>query len=82
MQYVGETDRTLQSRFSEHRGYVTNNKLQKATGEHFNQRGHTLADMQVTILEKIYSTDGMVRKEREAMYIKKLNSKYKGMNKI
>jgi hypothetical protein len=39
---------------------VTNNKFNKATGEHF-------ADMQVNILEKMYSTDEMVRKEREAI---------------
>ena len=81
MQYVGESDRTLQERFSEHRGYVNNRHLNKATGEHFNLPGHSVADMKVTILEKIYSQDEMIRKEREAMFISKMNTKYKGMNK-
>ena len=81
MQYVGQTDRTLQYRFSEHRGYVSNKHLTKATGEHFNLRGHTVSDMQVSIIEKVHSTDEMVRTERESMYIKQLNSKYKGINK-
>ena len=36
IQYIGETDRFLQDRFSEHKGYVNNKKLNKATGEHFN----------------------------------------------
>merc|ERR1712105_399703 len=39
-QYVGETARTLQSRISEHLGYIKNQKLTKATGEHFNLKGH------------------------------------------
>lgn len=81
VQYVGESDRTLQERFSEHRGYVNNRHLNKATGEHFNLPGHSVADMKVTILEKIYSQDEMIRKEREAMFISKMNTKYKGMNK-
>ena len=64
--------------FTEHRGYVTNNHLQTYTGEHFNQKDHTLADMKATKLKKkIDSLDGMVRKERASMYINKVNSKYK-----
>ena len=82
VQYVGESERSLQERFSEHKGYVLNQKLKKATGEHFNLKGHKVSDMQVTILEKIYSTDPAVRKEREKFYISKMNSKYKGLNKI
>ena len=36
-QYIGETDRSIQARFSEHKGYVANKHLNKATGNHFNQ---------------------------------------------
>ena len=80
-QYIGESDRTLQERFSEHRGYVKNEHLNKATGEHFNKPGHQLSDMRVSILEKIFSTDPAVRKERELHFIKQMNTKYKGMNR-
>ena len=80
MQYIGETDRTLQSRFSEHRGYVANQHLAKATGHHFNLPGHSIADMEVTILEKIFSLDAQYRKAREKMHIQNFNTKYKGMN--
>ena len=52
MKYIGESDRTLQKRFSDHRGYVSNRLLKKATGYHFNQPGHSLSDMEVTIVEK------------------------------
>ena len=81
MQYVGESERSLQDRFSEHRGYVINNHLSKATGYHFNLPGHTVSDMRVTILEKIHSSDPFVRKQREELFIQKLNTKYKGLNK-
>ena len=80
-QYVGESERTLQERFSEHKGYASNRILSKATGLHFSQNGHKVSDMKVTVLEKIFSTDGAVRKEREKHYIQEINTKYKGLNR-
>ena len=80
-QYIGESDRSLQERFSEHRGYVTKNHQHKATGYHFNQKGHSVSDMSVSILEKVYNRDERFRKEREKFYILKMNTKYKGMNR-
>ena len=80
MQYIGESERSLQHRFSEHKGYATNKHLTKATGAHFNLPGHSVSDMKVTILEKVHSMDPLVRKEREELFIRKFNSKYKGMN--
>ena len=44
-QYVGETEKTLAVRFSQHRGYARNGKLNKAMGHHFNLPGHSLANM-------------------------------------
>ena len=81
IQYIGESEHTLQDRFSEHRGYVLNEKLNTATGQHFNQRGHKISDMKVNIVEKIFSQDIAVRKEREKFYIMKFNTKYKGLNR-
>ena len=40
-----------------------------------------VSDMKVTILEKVHSLDPLVRKEREELYIRKFNTKYKGLNK-
>ena len=81
MQYIGETEKSLAIRFGQHKGYVQNRKFAQATGSHFNQRGHCLSDMQVTIVEKIHSKDPNYRKEREKMYINIFNTGYKGMNK-
>ena len=81
MQYIGECERSLQKRFSDHRGYVTNKILKKATGQHFNLPGHSLSDMEVTIVEKVFNKDGQYRRAREKHYIQDFNTKYKGMNK-
>ena len=55
--------------------------MYKATGEHYNLPGHQMADMEVTILEKIYNTDPQFRKAREKMWIERFNTKYKGLNR-
>ena len=81
VQYIGESELSIKERFSEHLGYVYNEHLDQATEEHFNSKGHLVADMEVTILEKIFSRDPQVRKERESLFIKKFNSKHKGLNK-
>ena len=80
-QYIGETNRTLQERFSEHIGYVKNKHLHTATGDDFNQRGHSQIDMSITILEKIHNRSDQYRKIRETMFISKFNTKHKGMNR-
>ena len=41
MSYIGETRRILKFRLAEHRVYVNNEDLSKATGEHFNAPGHS-----------------------------------------
>ena len=81
VQYIGESDRTLQNRFAEHRGYVNNHHLHKATGQHFNEPGHRISDMEVTILEKLWNQDPQYRKTREKMWIERFNTKYKGLNR-
>ena len=75
------TERSLQERFSEHKNYVISKLTTKATGFHFNLPGHSVSDMKVTILEKVHSLDPLMRKEREDLYIRKFNTKYKGLNK-
>ena len=81
IQYIGESERSLQERFSEHKGYVANQHLNKATGHHFNTKGHKIHNMKVTIIEKLHNMDPRYRKARESMYIEKYNTKYKGLNK-
>ena len=78
---TSETERKLSKRFAEHQGYVRKKDFSKATGSHFNQRGHDILDMRITILEKLHNKDILYRKERESMWIRKFNTKYKGINR-
>ena len=68
MQYVGESKHSAQVRWSQHRDYVTGEKLDKTVGEHFNTRGHSVADMEFTILETFRKNTHQLRKERKILH--------------
>ena len=78
--YIGESERMLKDRISEHVGYIRTKKTNIATGEHFNMPGHSLGNMTVTILEKVESEDIFYRQERETYLIRKFNTFYRGLN--
>ena len=81
-QYIGETERTMKERFLEHKNYVNANNQSKSTGAHFNKKGHTVSDMEITVIEKVYNQDPRYRKQREKFYIQQFNTRYKGLNRI
>ena len=81
LDYVGSSTRPYVRRMQEHIGYVRNQKLDKATGHHFNQPGHTIANMQMTILELCHTKDPMVLGVREQQYIKLFNAYRRGINR-
>ena len=80
MRYIGETKRIMKFRLADHRGYV-NNGDDTATGEHFNSPGHSLSDLNITILEQVKKKDDLYRKEREKYFIRKFNTFYRGLNR-
>ena len=81
LKYIGETKHSIKNRMSDHIGYVRTKKLDKATGGHFNQPGHSISNMKVTMLEKMKTPDILYRKEREKVLIRKFNTFYHGINK-
>ena len=44
--------------------------------------GHSISDMRIQIVEKIFTKNGFFRKEREKMFINKFDTKRKGLNKV
>ena len=70
----------LKFRRDDHRGYV-NNHVDTATGSHFNQPGHSLADMSVTVLEYVRKNNDLYRKKHEEYFICKFKTIQKGMNR-
>ena len=82
MRYIGESERKLQKRFADHRGYVKNRILTQATGFHFNKPGHDISNMSITAIEKVKKIDSNYRKERETYHIRKFNTYYRGLNRM
>ena len=64
--YIGETERKIKARFSEHKRYVTSQNFEYGTGYHFNLPGHTEANMKVIIQEHLKNKDTFYRKETES----------------
>ena len=61
--------------------HVTSKQTDKATGEHFNLPGHSVANLKVSIIEQVKFNSDLYRKEREEFYIRKFNTLYEGMNR-
>ena len=78
--YIRETKRKLKFRLDDHWGYV-NNYIDNATGSHFNLAGHSLADLSVTVIEKVKKLDDAYRKEQEEYFIRKFSTLHKGLNR-
>ena len=79
--YIGESKRSLKSRLADHRGYINKEKIETATGAHYNQPRHQLSDMSVTILEKSRKEEDLYRKQREKYFINFFDTNYRGLNK-
>ena len=79
--YIGESERQLKERLSDHKQYIKSIFPTQATGEHFNKPGHSLSDLSITILEKVKVNDTNYRKERERFQIKNFNTYYRGLNR-
>ena len=78
--YIGQTGRLLKHRIADHRGYILNQVTSKATGAHWNLPGHSLAHMNVTVLEQVKYNSEPYRRERETFFINKFNTFYRGIN--
>ena len=80
-QYIGQTGRSLNERFSEHIGYVKTHKFNQPTGRHFNSPGHQLSDMKISIVEKVYKNERSFRETRETLRIRDFQTEFKGLNR-
>ena len=78
--YVGQTSRSLKERFCEHKNSVRTNQ-KNTIGDHFNGPGHSLANMNIFGLEKVFNTKPQILEKRESMWIKNLISEFKGLNR-
>ena len=70
----------LKLRLDQHRGYMNNEKLDIASGAHFNLTVHSISDLSVTSLEKVKKNYMAYRKERYRDHINNFNKYYKLIN--
>ena len=49
--------------------------------EHLNGPGHSLHDMQILALEKVFTPGQRILEKRESLYINKLEAEYSGLNR-
>ena len=78
--YIGYTTRQLKERFSEHKSSARTNSS-NAIGEHFNGPGHSMANMNILALEKVFTKGTALIEKRESFYINKFEAEYKGLNR-
>ena len=78
--YIGQTKRQLKERFGEHKTSVRANS-KCAVSEHFNGPGHSLHDMQIMAIEKVFTPDQKILEKRESLWINKLEAEYYGLNR-
>ena len=79
--YIGETKRRACDRFTDHRGYVTQGRLETPAGEHFSKKNHTTMDMNFLPIERVLpQDDDILRKARETVWIRNYDATAFGKN--
>ena len=67
-QYVGKTEHLLPCRINSHRFDIRQRKIEESpVADHFNDAGHTLADLTVVPIDQLYSHDACLSKIQESM---------------
>ena len=82
--YIGETKRRFCERIQEHRGAITQKRLDHPIGAHFNQPGpkHDVRDLVPLAIERVLPRhDTALRKRREKFWINLYNATVVGANK-
>ena len=52
----------------------------KAAGQHFNEPGYSIYNMEVAAIEKVFDRGRKIIEKRESMRIENLEAEYKGLN--
>ena len=74
IQYVGETENALRVRLTGHQSGINHRRLDRPVAHHFNQLHHSLKDLTIMIIEKIYREDANFRKLKESYWIKTIET--------
>ena len=78
--YIGETQRKLKERLSEHKNSVRKNE-KNVIGVHFNGPGHSVENLKITAIEKVFARGQQIILKRESLWINNFEAEYKGLNR-
>ena len=71
-QYLGSTKNALHIRLNGHRYDIKHKKIQKPVAKHFNQRGHSIEDLTIMVIEKLRNNNIQFRRRQERFWTDKL----------
>ena len=76
IQYVGGTENALRIHLTGHRSdiHVNHRRLDRPVGQYFKQLHHSLKDLTITVIEKIYREDANFCKQKESSWIETIKS--------
>ena len=77
---IGQTSRQIKERFGEHKTSVRTCQ-KNSIGDHFNGPGHSVSNMTIFALEKVFNPAPQVLEKRESLWIRDLEAEYKGLNR-
>ena len=77
--YIGKTERKLKERLAEHKGSVRN-CAKNVIGVHFNGPGHSVENLKMTAIEKVYARGEEIILKRESLWINLFEAEYQGLN--
>ena len=77
--YIGKTERTLKERLFEHKNSVRND-AKNVVGVHFNGPGHSLENLKITAIEKVFNRSQEIILKRESFLINTFEAEYQGLN--
>ena len=69
----------MKERLAEHKASVRKNE-KNVVGVHFNGPGHSLENLKISAIEKVFNMGQQIILKREAMWINLFEAEYKGLN--
>ena len=77
--YIGQSQREVKTRFSEHKTSVRT-RANNVVGQYFNGPGHSISNMEVAAIEKVFEKGKNIIEKRESMWIQNLEAELRGLN--
>ena len=77
--YIGQTQRQLKTRLAEHKTSIRT-KSNKIVGQHVNGPGHSLENVNITAIERVFNRSQEIILKRESLWINLFETEYQGLN--